>query len=67
MKERRTPITQRLRDIETSYSLGKYDSDTLYQARRLITDLWELHWDTDPDLKEQAARLFQLAGLEMNK
>lgn len=67
MNERRRAITQRLRDIETNYSLGKYDSDTLYQARQLITDLWELHWDTDPDLKEQASRLFQQAGLEMKE
>ena len=67
VKRKPKPITQRLRSIETQYSLSKPDLDTLFQARQLITDLWELHWDADPDLKEEARRLFEQAGLEMNK
>lgn len=62
-----SPITQRLRSIEVEYSLPKADSDTLRQARQLITDLWELHWDGEADLKDEARRLFEQAGLEMNK
>lgn len=61
------PIIKRLRDIEVEYSLPKPALDTLWQARRLITDLWELHWDSDPDLKAEARRLFEQAGLEMDK
>ena len=66
-KRKPKPITQRLRSIETDYALPAADKDTLWQARQLISDLWELHWDADADLKDEARRLFERAGLEMNK
>ena len=61
----RKSITQKLRDIEMEYSMNPTHQNTLRQARQLIMDLWELHATPDEDLSDDAAKLFEDAGLKL--
>ena len=61
------PITQRLRELESFYIFTKAERDAIWQARQLITDLWELHWEPHDDFREEVIRLFENAGLELGE
>ena len=58
------PITQRLRDIEVAYTLHATHSGTIHKARQLINALWKLNCDPQSDIRAEAKKLFEKAGLK---
>ena len=60
-------ITQKLRTVEMTYVLASEDHLAIRRARELITKLWELHRENPTNQNQQAAGLFENAGLGMNK
>ena len=60
-------ITKKLRDIETAYALPHTDLATIQRARELITDLWALHREKNPNIHALAAELFEDNGLGVRK
>jgi len=61
------PLTQRLREIEMTYMMDSYHVAGLRKARQLITDLWELHCDSEADIKAESIKLFEQAGMKVYK
>lgn len=61
------PLVRRLRDIETNYSLFKSELATLFHARKLITELWEIHSQKTPDSYHKMSELFKEAGFEVGQ
>lgn len=56
-----------MRDIEMSYALTPTDLAVIRQARQLITDLWEMHWDGKDNYDyDESVRLLRWSGLDMN-
>ena len=64
---KRIPVTQKLREIEMRYAFPPTDLAALRQARQLITDLWEMHWDGKDNYDyDESSRLLRWAGLTTN-
>lgn len=61
------PVTQRLREIEMTYMMDSYHVSSIRKARQLITDLWELHCDSEADIRAESIKLFEQAGMKVYK